>query len=225
MIIAIEGTDGCGKHTQSKLLQEAIKNLGQECKLISFPDYDSPACAPVKMYLSGEFGDSSSLDAYQVNTLYAVDRLCTMQKYKDYIAGGGNIVFDRYTQSSMLHQSALIGDVEERDRFLDYINHYEFEVLKLPRPDIVIFLDVPVEVSKKLADARGVYKSGMKKDIYEEDVNHLKRAYEAGKYVAKKFGWKIIDCTENGEIKSIEEIHNLILTSIGLNAKIDTVER
>lgn len=219
MIIAIEGTDGSGKHTQAKLLSEYIKkNLG-DCKLISFPNYESRGCEPVKMYLAGEFGDSSCLDAYQANALYAVDRLCTMHAYKDYIEEGGNIVFDRYTQSTMLHQAALIQNEKERDQFLSYVDKFEFEVLKLPKPDVVLFLDVPVEISKKLADARGAYKSGQKKDIYEEDVEHLNRAYNAGKYVAQKYNWKIINCIRDGQIKSIEEIHQDILTSLGLNDK------
>ena len=223
MLIAIEGTDGSGKHTQAKLLSEFIEKHEGDCKLISFPNYESKGCEPVKMYLAGEFGDSGCLDAYQANALYAVDRLCTMQAYKDYIKNGGNIVFDRYTQSTMLHQAALINDEDERDEFLSYVDNFEFNVLKLPRPDVVIFLDVPVEISKKLADARGAYKSGQKKDIYEEDVEHLKRAYNSGKYVAKKYDWKIIDCVRDGEIKSIQEIHQDILTSLGLNDKMFTI--
>ena len=207
--IVIEGTDGSGKKTQAKILCEKLNEAGINCIVQSFPNYDSPACTPVKMYLNGEFGDIGCLDAYQANSLYAVDRLCTMMGLKDHIENGGSIVFDRYVESTMLHQAALIENQEERDKFLDYVNDFEFEKLKLPKPDLVIFLDVPVEVSKKLADSRGEYKSGNKKDILEQDISHLTKAYNSGKYVANKFGWTQIPCLDrNGNLKTIEEISN-----------------
>ena len=207
--VVIEGTDGSGKKTQAKILCEKLNEAGINCIVQSFPNYDSPACTPVKMYLNGEFGDIGCLDAYQANSLYAVDRLCTMMGLKDHIENGGSIVFDRYVESTMLHQAALIENQEERDKFLDYVNDFEFEKLKLPKPDLVIFLDVPVEVSKKLADSRGEYKSGNKKDILEQDISHLTKAYNSGKYVANKFGWTQIPCLDrNGNLKTIEEISN-----------------
>lgn len=207
--IVIEGTDGSGKKTQAKILCEKLNEAGINCIVQSFPNYDSPACTPVKMYLNGEFGNIGCLDAYQANSLYAVDRLCTMMGLKDHIENGGSIVFDRYVESTMLHQAALIENQEERDKFLDYVNDFEFGKLKLPKPDLVIFLDVPVEVSKKLADSRGEYKSGNKKDILEQDISHLTKAYNSGKYVANKYGWTQISClNESGNLKSIEEISN-----------------
>lgn len=213
--IVIEGTDGSGKKTQAKILCEKLNEAGINCIVQSFPNYDSPACTPVKMYLNGEFGDIGCLDAYQANSLYAVDRLCTMMGLKDHIENGGSIVFDRYVESTMLHQAALIENQEERDEFLDYVNDFEFGKLKLPKPDLVIFLDVPVEVSKKLADSRGEYKSGNKKDILEQDISHLTKAYNSGKYVANKYGWTQISClNESGNLKSIEEISNDIFEVI-----------
>lgn len=216
-LFVIEGTDGCGKKTQSKLLAERFKEKGENVVVQSYPDYDSPACEPVKMYLRGEFGDSSCFTAYQANALYAVDRLCSMQKHKQHIQNGGSIVFDRYVQSTMLHQAGLIDDIAERDKFLEYVDNFEFNLLKLPRPDMVIFLDVPVEFSSKLAKARGEYKSGSSKDIYEEDINHLQKAYNAGKYVAEKFGWTIIKCVKDDRLLSIDEISDLIYDAIMQN--------
>ena len=138
-----------------------------------------------------------------------------MEKHKKHIADGGSIIFDRYVQSTMLHQAGLISDLTERDKFLEYVDNFEFNVLKLPRPDVVVFLDIPVEFSKKLADARAAYKSGNEKDIYEADVNHLKNAYNAGKYVAEKYGWLIIQCIdENGALKTIDQIHKEIVSAL-----------
>ena len=214
-LIVIEGTDGSGKKTQADLLLKYLQSKGENVIGQSFPNYENPACAGVKMYLNGDFGDANSLTAYQANALYAVDRLCTMEKHKKHIADGGCIIFDRYVQSTMLHQAGLIPDLAERDKFLEYVDNFEFNILKLPRPDVVIFLDIPVEFSKKLADARAAYKSGNEKDIYEADVNHLKNAYNAGKYVAEKYGWLIIQCLDNdGNLKTIDQIHKEIVSAL-----------
>lgn len=213
-LIVIEGTDGCGKKTQSGLLFERMKESGENCILLSFPNYLSPACAPVKMYLNGDFGAVNCLTAYQANALYAVDRLCTMQQYKSHILNGGAIVFDRYVESTMLHQACLIEDLKERDKFLDYVDNFEFGVLDLPRPDLVIFLDLPVEISKKLANERDTLKTGNKRDIHEESVDHLQKAYESGKYVAQKYGWSVINCVKNNKMMSIEEISDLIWAEV-----------
>ncbi|MBR2467575.1 MAG: deoxynucleoside kinase [Clostridia bacterium] len=213
-LIVIEGTDGSGKKTQTQLLHQRLVDSGINCLVQSFPNYESNSSQPVKMFLNGEFGGANCFDAYQANSLYAVDRLLTMQKYKEHIANGGSIVFDRYVQSTMLHQAAVIDDKTELDKFLDYVENFEFGVLKLPKPDLVVFLDVPVEYSKKLADARESYKTGNKKDIFEEDVEHLHKAYNSGKYVADKFGWIVINCVEDGKLLSIDEISNKIYSEI-----------
>lgn len=215
-IFAIEGTDGSGKATQAKLLFEFLKSKGENVVLQSFPNYESASSGPVKLYLSGELGENANdFSPYQSSVLFAVDRLCTMQKLKQHLENGGCVVLDRYTQSNMIHQAGKIKDEKERDKFLNWLNELEFETLKLPKPDVVLFLDVPVEVSKRLANERANLKAGTKKDIHESDKNHLQNAYDAGKYVAKKFGWKVIDCTIGGQIKSIDEIHKLIKKELG----------
>ena len=211
-IIVIEGTDGCGKQTQTKALFERLKADGLRVMTCSFPNYDSPSCAPVKMYLGGELcAKASDMDAYQTSALFAVDRLCTYQKdLKEFYENGGIILFDRYVQSNMLHQAGKISDRNEVDKFLDWLERLEFGDFKLPRPNKIIYLDIPVEVSQALANARQEFKTGKAKDIHEQDPDHMRRAYESGKYVREKYGWEVIDCTENGKIKTIEQISELI---------------
>lgn len=215
-IIVIEGTDGSGKQTQSVKLYEKLKIQGYNVMRQSFPNYDSNSSAPVKMYLGGELCErASDMDAYQTSSLFAVDRLCTyMKDLKLHYDAGGIIILDRYTQSNMLHQAGKIHDVVERDKFLEWLDKFEFEELKLPRADKVIFLDVPPEVSMRLANERAGLKAGTKQDIHEQDSNHLIDAYNSGKYVAKKYNWTVIDCTNDSKIKTIEEIHNLICKSL-----------
>lgn len=211
-VIVIEGTDGSGKKTQSDKLYERLVSLGVNVRKLAFPNYNSLSSAPAKMYLNGDFGDRDScLDPYQASVLYAVDRLCTYQiELKEFYENGGVIIFDRFVQSNMLHQACKIGNTEEVDKYLEWLDALEFGKLKLPRPDKVFFLDMPVKYSVELAHARGEYKSHNKKDIHEQDPDHLSRAYNMGIYVSDKYNWNRIKCVENDSIKSIDEIHNEI---------------
>ena len=215
MIIDIEGTDGCGKKTQTDLLFNYLKDKGYKVTKISFPNYDSNSSALVKMYLSGELGEKAEdVNAYQASALYAVDRFATMSKIniKDY----DFIIFDRYVPSNMIHQASKAKSKKEINKIVRWINNFEYEKLELPIPDKILFLDVPVETSIKLARARAVLKNGESKDIHERDDNHLIKAYESAKHVAKKFKWTVINCVVEGELKSIDEIHQEILTKLAL---------
>lgn len=211
-IIAVDGTDGSGKKTQVDRLYNRLVELGYNVKRHSFPNYNSLSSAPVQMYLNGEFGNKdTSLDSYQASVLYAVDRLCTYQiELKEFYENGGIILFDRYVQANMIHQACKIGDREKVDEFLDWLDKLEFGKLRLPKADRVFFLDMPVEYSMKLASSRGEFKSNTKKDIHEQDPDHLNRAYSMANYVSDKYKWNRISCVENDSIKSIDEIHNEI---------------
>ncbi len=214
-IIVIEGTDGCGKKTQLNRLFERLESEGKVVKSFSFPNYDSPSSAPLKMYLAGEIvKDANSFDAYQTSSLFAVDRVVTMQSFKDFLTSDGFLILDRYVQSNMIHQAGKILDLDKRNDFLDWVNDFEFGKLKLPKPDLVLFLDVAFSISQKLISQRPEFKSGKTKDIHEQDAEHLKNAYEAGKYVSKRFGWSEIDCTKDDCILSIDEIHEKIYEKV-----------
>jgi dTMP kinase len=181
----------------------------------SFPNYESPSAAPVKMYLGGEFGKDTSMNAYQASSLYAVDRLCTYKKdLEKFYQDNGIIIMDRYVQSNMLQQAGKIEDRQDVDKFLDWLDYLEFETLKLPRPNKVIFLDVPINVSSKLMEERGIHKTGTVKDVHEENPDHLVKAYNSGKYVSQKYNWEVIPCTKDENMKSISEISDLIWESV-----------
>ncbi len=214
IIISIEGTDGAGKHTQQQLLLSDLKELGYNVVDQSFPNYESGSSAPVKMYLGGEFGKSANvLDAYQASVLYAVDRMCTYQKtLKEHYENGGILLFDRYVQSNFIHQCSKIDDMDEKMKFIEWEENLEYDTLKLPRPDLVFFIEMPVEKSLELARARAEYKTGESKDIHEEDTEYMSKSYNNGLTLAKKLGWNIIHCVdENDNIKHIEDIHKEIM--------------
>ena len=212
-IINIEGTDGCGKKTQADKLVQALKELGHEVVQQSFPNYESQSAGPVKMYLGGELGDNvNCLNYKQASVLFAVDRLCTMKtlNYENKV-----VVLDRYTPSNMIHQCCKIKNLEKQIEFLDWIDDFEFNFLGLPRPNLILFLDMPTEKSLELAHQRKDLKAGTKKDIHEQDPEYMKKAYQTGKSVALKFGWTIINCVDkNNNIKSIDEIHKEILACV-----------
>jgi dTMP kinase len=168
------------------------------------------------MYLGGEFGSANSMTPKQASALYAVDRLCTYKKdFEQFYKDGGIIVLDRYVQSNMLHQAGKIEDKAEVEEYLDWLDKLEFIDLGLPRANKVIFLDMPVSASRRLMLERGIYKTGTKKDVHEEDPEHMIKAYNSGKFVSKKFNWTVIPCVDEKEnIKSIEEISDLVFDSV-----------
>ena len=215
LIISIEGTDGAGKHTQQQLLLNDLKDLGYEVVDQAFPNYDSDSSTPVKMYLDGEFGkDSSSLDAYQASVLYAVDRMCTYKKsLESHYNEGKIILFDRYVQSNFIHQCSKIDDMEDKLKFIAWEENLEYDTLGLPKPDLIFFIEMPVEKSLELARARAEYKTGESKDIHEEDTTYMTKSYNNGLSLAKQLGWNIVHCVDKqNNIKSIEEIHKEIMT-------------
>ena len=214
-IISIEGTDGAGKHTQQQLLFKDLKEMGYEVFEQSFPNYESDSSAPVKMYLGGEFGASvNCLDAYQASVLYAIDRMCTYKKtLESHYKNGEILLFDRYVQSNFIHHCSKIEDDDEKQEFIAWEEDLEYNLLGIPKPNLIFFIEMPVEKSLELARSRADYKTGAKKDIHEEDPTHLQKSYDNGLNLAKKLGWTIIHCVdENGNLKSIDEIHKEIMT-------------
>lgn len=216
-LFVIDGTDGSGKQTQFQQLQESLLKDGIDYKVVSFPNYDSPSSALVQMYLSGEFGENAKeISPYIASTFYAADRYATFQTgYKKYYEDGGRILADRYTTANMVHQAGKIKDEKEREKFLNWLWDFEFNLYGLPVPNEVFFLNMPVEKSIELMkDRENKFTHQEKKDIHERDVNHLKDAYEAACDVSKKYNWYEIKCVKNNEIRTIEDIHQEIYNEV-----------
>lgn len=216
-LFVIDGTDGSGKQTQFERLKERLTKEGIEYEVISFPNYDSPSSSLVKMYLSGEFGkDAKKVSPYIASTFYAADRYATFQTgYQDYYEKGGIILADRYTTANMVHQAGKIEDKEERKKFLDWLWDFEFNLYGLPVPTEVFFLNMPVEKSIELMKNReNKFTHDTQKDIHESDKNHLIDSYHAACDVAKDYNWYEVQCVEDNQIRSIEDIHEEIYQEI-----------
>lgn len=212
-LIVIEGTDGSGKQTQSNLLYENLLNLGYKVKKITFPNYESNACYPVKMYLNGEFGSNDDVNVFASSTFYAVDRYASFKTTWEKLYNEGYIIIaDRYTISNIIHQGNRITDEKEFMEYNKWIIDLEWNKFNLPTPDLIILLDMPYTYSNLLMKNRKNKINGsMKKDILEADEKQKKRAYDVTKKIAKMYDMKIINCTINDSIKDIEDIQNEIL--------------
>ena len=210
-LVVLDGLDGSGKSTQLARLNEYFSAQNRDYTQISFPDYEQPSSALVKMYLGGDLGGSpSAVNAYAASSFYAVDRYASYKCFwqEDYEAGVP-IVAARYTTSNAIHQMTKCPE-SEWDVYLAWLEDYEYRLLGLPKPDTVIFLDMPLEVSQKLLAKRYEGDEG-KKDIHERDNTYLVNCRRAALYAAEKLGWIVIPCSKDGEPLSLEEIHQSIL--------------
>jgi len=217
MLIIIEGTDGSGKETQTNMLYERMK-VSNKCRKLSFPNYDSPSSAPVKMYLAGEFGTTPNLiNPYAVSSMYAVDRFCSFAKdwAMDYYLNK-IIICDRYTTSNMIYQASKFSSDFEKEKFMSWIEDLEYNKMGLPKPDYVIFLDMPIKASMELMDKRhNKITNDKKKDIHEDNFKFMNISYLNSLKVSKICGWNIINCVDRyGVIKSKESIHEEIYARI-----------
>ncbi len=213
-LIVIEGLDGSGKSTQLERLPQRLLENGIDCQTVSFPNYESDACAPVKMYLAGEFGSKpEDVNAYAASCLYAVDRFASYKTvWGDYYNNGGTVVSGRYTTSNAVHQCCKLPR-EQWTAYLDWLYRFEYEQIAIPKPDLVLFLDMPVEVSQKLLCTR-YHGDASKKDIHERDVAYLDHCREAALFTAQYSGWEIISCAEKGEPRTVETIGQDILDRV-----------
>lgn len=215
-LIIIEGGDGSGKATQTKLLVEHLQSLGNIVKSVSFPNYDSPAAMPVKMYLAGEFGKKATdVNPYVASTFYAVDRFASYrQDWQNFYENGGIILADRYTTSNMVHQMTKYEDVTERQKFLTWLEDLEYVKFGLPKPDLVCLLNVPLEVSEALMKDRKAKTGGKTGDIHELDREYLRRCHAAYKELINLYGWELVECTQEGQMRSVEEIHEMVFEKV-----------
>lgn len=205
-LIVLEGIDGSGKEIQASLLEKKLKEKGREVMHISFPDYKSPSSALVKMYLKGDFGKNpEDVNPYAASLFYAVDRFASYRmKWKDFYQKGGIIIADRYTTSNMVHQMTKYEDKKARKDFLSWLEKTEYEELELPVPDLVILLDIPLGVSENLVKERA--RQGGSMDIHEQHLDYLRKCHDAYQELVSLYGWKRIPCTEEGKLRTIEDI-------------------
>lgn len=213
ILIAIEGTDASGKQTQSELLYKKLCERGIKARLVSFPAYKNDSSTLVRMYLAGEFGKNpGDVNAYAASVFYAADRFATFRTDwgKDY-NDGAVIVADRYVPSNIIHQASKLGK-DEKTEFIKWLSELEYKHFGLPKPDAVIFLNMPPETAAELmAERANKIDNSAKKDIHESSSDYLKASYNNAVGIAEKLGWKNISCINESGIRTIEDISGEIM--------------
>ena len=206
-LIVFEGTDGSGKATQAQLLGAGLKERSISFQEIDFPRYGNPFAEPARLYLDGALGENpGDVSAYAASTLYAVDRYASYkQDWGAAYEAGGLILANRYTTSNAVHQASKLPP-NQRAEFLNWLFDLEYCRLGLPRPDLVLYLDLPTELSERMLRQRE-QKTGVRADIHEQDDAYLRGCRESARQIARDLNWTVVDCAREGRIRPAGEIH------------------
>lgn len=206
-LLVLDGLDGCGKSTQAERLTRRLEEVFPgRVHLISYPDYDSPSSALVKMYLGGDFSaHPEGVNAYAASTFYAVDRYAGyVRQWGEWYRQGHFIVAARYTTSNAIHQMGKLPQGEWKE-FLDWLEDFEYEKLALPKPDLVCYLQMDRKVSEQLLDAR-YQGDASRRDIHERDRAYLEQCRISAEYAAEYWHWNRITCSQDGKALPMEVI-------------------
>lgn len=205
MLITIEGIDGSGKATQTKLLVEHLKKEKYNVQTLDFPGYERNFFGrTVRRYLQGEFGPAADVNPYLASVLYAADRWESSKQIRQWLDTGNAVVLDRYVESNLIHQTIKMED-EEQKKFTEWILQMEYAVFKLPKPDLTFFLHIPMQVSYELMQKRG-----RKLDGLEGDLAHQEAAERQCLKLAQLLKWETIECTRDGKLLPPEAIHQMV---------------
>ena len=218
IFIVIDGLDGSGKGTQTKLIVDRLREEGYQVEMADFPQYGNWSASFVERYLRGEFGGSSEVGAKQASLFYALDRFAASSKIKEWLDQGRVVISNRYVSANKGHQ---LGKIEEGEmkHFLDWVNETEYEVLGIPIPNLTLFLHMKPEIGQLLVDQKEAreYTQGKKRDIHEADVEHLRNAERAFLFCIDNDNvenWEKIICFDNDQPKSRNEIHQEVYDTI-----------
>lgn len=213
-LIVLEGTDGSGKATQTQLLSASLGQDGIRHMPLSFPRYGQPSAKLIEMYLRGEFGeDVNELSPYEVSKYYAIDRYASYKEdWGAYYNRGGVIICDRYTTSNAIHQASKLPK-KDREAYFKWLYELEFTHMGLPTPDLVVYLDVPLDVTVNLMRAREKA-TNTQADIHEKDLGYLALCKETAQAAVSYYGWVTVACSEDGVLRSIGDIQTDIYSKV-----------
>ena len=209
----IDGTDGSGKGTQTRLIVERLRHQGYDVEMVDFPQYGTKSAGMVEEYLNGRYGSANEVSPYTASIFYACDRYDGSFRMRRWLDEGKIIIANRYVSSSMGHQGGKIKDPKERRRYIEWLDHLEFSVMGIPRPDQVILLYVPSKMGQKLVEQKDMrsYLENGPKDIHEKDSDHLSDAERSYLELCERYDdWSRIDCVEDGTLLTRKEINEKI---------------
>jgi dTMP kinase len=221
--IVIDGTDGSGKTTQWYLLAKKLRQEKISYQLFNFPIYASFFGQLVKKYLKGDFGDPIKTNPYFSSLPYALDRFFYKEKLKKALAGKKAVLVNRYMTSNLIYQGAKIKNKNEREKFFKWAEKLEYDLLKLPKPDLVLYLWVPPEVSYRLISKRQKQAKNRKRDGYEKNLAYQGEVAKISKTLTQtRKNWKMIKCYERGILLSRGEIARRVWKVVKKSCHINT---
>jgi len=220
----LEGVDGSGKATQTKLLVAALVKKGYKVEKVDFPQYGKGSAALLEMYLNGGYGTAEEVGPYRASIFYACDRYDVSFKVRQWLAEGKIVISDRYIASNIGHQGGkIIKDKKEWEKYILWLHDLEFSIFKIPRPDYTLILKISPELSMKMSNniknaekkqKRALYLGSDKQhDIHEADSGHLANTLKSYTEISKKYPkeYKMVECEEAGKFLPIDQIHKKIL--------------
>ena len=219
-LIVIDSTDGSGKATQTELLIKHLKKDGYKVKVVDFPDYYSNFFgAFIGHCLSEQYYNFVKVHPKIASVLYAADRFESRDKIRKWLSAGNIVIANRYASANQIHQGGKITNTKKRESFLKWLAEMEYKVFKIPKPDAVFYLSVPIPIVLKLIRERNKNSKrnylGNKKDVHEKDVNFLTNSRQSALWLAStQKGWIKIECVKNGILDTRENIHKEIYEKV-----------
>ncbi len=211
--IVIDGTDGSGKATQLELLAIRLREAGYQVETADFPQYGQKSAGLVEEYLNGKYGTAEQVGAYRASIFYACDRYDASFKIRKWLDQGKVVISNRYVTSNMGHQGGKIKDAKERREYFDWLFEFEYNLFKIPQPDLNVILHVDAAIAQKLVDDKDerAYLNGAKRDIHENDLGHLRNAEQVYLEIASSFpNFALIECVKENQIMTREKISELV---------------
>lgn len=214
-LIVIDGGDNVGKATQADLLMRHLISDGHPVGKLDFPRYNQNTYGHlIRECLNGQHGEFMKLDPKIAATLYAADRFESKHDLQEWLDEGRIVLLDRYVTANMLHQGAKIDDPDKREEFFGWLDHVEYEIFGMPRPDLTIYLNVPPEKSQKLLE----YVVGISErvpDLAEADREHQEKVAACAAYLStSRDEWVTIECMKDGELRTREDIHDEVYKTV-----------
>lgn len=213
VFLVIEASDGSGQGTQFKLIVERLKSEGYDVASYDFPQYEADSSYFVRQYLNGKYGTAEELGPYVPSLFYALDRFDAAQAIAKDLAAGKLVISNRFVGSNMAHQGGKLATKAERSQLFQWLEQLEFGLLNLPRPDLNLVLLVPAEAAQHLVGKKATRRyTDQSHDIHEADLQHLEQAVAAFGQLCEDYPdqFALIDCTKDGQLRSIPAVNNLI---------------
>lgn len=219
-LIVIDGTDGSGKATQVELLSKKLKREGYKVKIVDFPEYYKNFFGKfVGHCLTEQYYNFVRVHPKIASVLYAADRFESKGEIESWIKKGYIILANRYVSANQIHQGGKISNVKKRQAFIKWLDEMEYKIFKIPRPDVVLYLNLSLPfifnlIKERNKKGKRIY-VGKKKDIVEGDIEYLRNSHKSAVWLAKTQPEFIqVECTPNNVLRTREDIHEEVYKKV-----------